>query len=455
MRYLPLTEEEKNKILSLCKVERFEDLLDSVPEAARLKGKLKTGEGLSEDELLERFEGWAAKIRAAGMSSYLGQGAYDHNWPRVIDQLINRGEFLTAYTPYQPEISQGTLQSIFEFQSLIAESMGMEISNASLYDGSTAMLEAILMAARLGRKESGRVLVSEGTYPETLQLLKTYLEPLNIQIEIWKADPNTYTSTAKSLEKSGEAPIACVLQSPNKWGLIEDWAELKKASTETQSKSVAVTFQMHSLTEFSAPGEHDIDIACGEGQAFGIPVGFGGPYVGLLCCRKSDVRQMPGRLVGVTEDAKGERAFCITLSTREQHIRREKATSNICSNQNLMALRSAMYLTLMGPQGLLELSQTLRSKTEFLATKLKASLKKAKVVEGDRLNELSVAVGDLSAASLEKILNDSYSENIICGAFNEAPIKQASKAKTLTIAVTERHSREELERLANFLGKHF
>jgi glycine dehydrogenase subunit 1 len=456
MRYLPLTPSEEKKILNDCGVKNFSDLLDSVPPDLRLKGNLKTGAAQSEEELVETFENYASNIKAAKMISFLGQGAYDHTWPKVIDQLINRGEFLTAYTPYQPEISQGTLQSIFEFQSLIAEITGMEISNASLYDGSTALLEAILMSARLQKKEKGVILVSEGTYPSTLELLKTYLEPLNIQIHIWKADSKTYLSTENTLDYSDTQNILGVaLQSPNKWGLIEDWAEAVKSAQKLKTKSIASTFQIHSLTEFASPGEAGIDIVSGEGQALGIPVGFGGPYLGLLCCKKSDVRQLPGRLVGLTEDSKGQRAFCITLSTREQHIRREKATSNICSNQNLMALRAAMYTTLMGPQGLLELSQTLRAKLEYFQKTLESKIKKGKIIQGSALNEISLIIGPLTEDQKKNFEKNSFNEGLICGVFNKEPIALNSNNQILTIAITERHSKNNLDKLADFLSRHF
>lgn len=446
MRYLPLSPDEEKKILELCKVSSFEELTKSVPEALRLKRDLNIPKGKSEEELLEFFQAQANNISAAKMTSFQGQGAYDHYWPAAIDYLVSRGEFLTAYTPYQAELSQGTLQTIFEFQSMIAELFGMEISNASLYDGSTAALEGILMAARIQRKNSGTVLISEGCYDETLKLLKTYLEPLNFKIEIWKATKDG-VSNAATLPQGSESPAAILLQSPNKWGLLEDWTEATQAAKLLESKSVAYVPECHILTEHKSPGEAGIDIATGEGQGLGIPVGFGGPYLGLICCSKKDVRQIPGRLVGATEDSNGNRAFCVTLATREQHIRREKATSNICSNQNLMALRTCIYLTLMGPEGLKAVSYRNRSKLHELQTGLNEAIQgkdEASLLEGTGFNEMSLVFKSPDAA--EKIQRKLFNKKILAGCLNSAPENSKMKC-ALTLAVTERTSQEQISKL--------
>jgi len=395
-------------------------------------------------ELCQHFDNYANMNSDA--KSYLGQGAYDHTWPAVLDYLISRGEFLTAYTPYQAELSQGTLQSIFEFQSMIAEMTGMEISNASLYDGSTAALEAILMAARLQRKEQGTIIVSEGVYEDTLSLLKTYLDPLNIKIEIWKSDA-TGQAQASSAPKVADA-FGVLLQSPNKWGVVEDWAQLQSAAASLNVKSIAHVPEMHSLTEFSAPGDFGVDIVSGEGQGYGLPLGYGGPYLGLLCCKKQDVRQIPGRLVGQTEDATGQRAFCVTLSTREQHIRREKATSNICSNQNLMALRAAIYLSLMGPKGLETVSKMNRSRLFTLQSLLSDTLKTDAVTISTApcFNELSLHFK--SEKTCESLLRNLESKNILAGHINKAPVESGFQS-SLTIAVTEKSCPNSLKVLAD------
>lgn len=459
MRYLPLTDEEKKEIFKLAGVSSFEELVDSIPEDLRLKGLLDIEPALHEDALMKTMAGLAKKNKAASMVSFLGQGAYDHSWPRVIDQLCNRGEFLTAYTPYQPEISQGTLTAIFEFQSMIAELFDMEVANASLYDGSTALVEAILMAARLQNKPKGVVLINEGVFEDTKKVLEGYLLPLGFELQPWKADPKTFCSTENTLpseaDLEGKNLIAVVTQSPNKWGLIEDWEALSKASTKLKCKSIAHVPHALTLGYFSPPGEHNIDIATGEGQSLGLPVGFGGPYLGLFTCKKQYVRQMPGRLVGETTDSKGQRAFCVTLATREQHIRREKATSNICSNQNLMALRAAMYLSLMGPNGLEEVAHLCRNKAYFAKKIFSEALiheDSLKVLEGDCFNEVSILVPQKKALWIDETLSLAEENGILIGLKNSVPAASGYVA-ALTMAFTEKHSEEDIRKVAKILAR--
>jgi len=455
MRYLPLTEAEKQNILGLCGVGSFQELVSSIPEELQLKGLLDLEPGLSEMEIIGRISKLAKKNKAAGMVSYLGQGAYDHSWPVVIDQITNRGEFLTAYTPYQPEVAQGTLQAIFEFQSMIAEILGLEVANASLYDGSTAVVEAVLMASRIQAKKTGRILVSEGTYPHVMEVLRTYLTPLGISIETWVSDPSTLLVSASALEKQlgGSQPtdiIGIVLQSPNRFGLVEDWAELKFASQNLKATSIGFVSHPHALALFESPGEADIDLAVSEGQSLGIPVGFGGPYLGLFACRKKDVRQMPGRLVGLTEDANRQRAFCITLSTREQHIRRERATSNICSNQSLMALRATVYLSLMGREGFRRVAELSRAAAHYARQGLKALLNKEArdlvVVEGEAFNEISILVPSKYALWPETLQAAAESQNILAGLSIDVP-RASSFVSGLAFAFTEKHEKKDIDDL--------
>ncbi len=455
MRYLPLTSAEKERILQLCGVKNFDSLVTQVPTNLRVKGLLDVEKSLSEIELIRHLGDLARKNRAAQMQCYIGQGVYDHTWPVVIDQITNRGEFLTAYTPYQPEVSQGTLQVIFEFQSMISELTEMEISNASLYDGPTAMLEGILMAARLQGLSSGTVYVTEGVYSRARALLETYLAPLGFRVETWWADPKTLVSNADGLTHTDGSPVAgIVMQSPNKWGLIEDWSELRKASDNLKTKAVASVTHMHSLALFASPGEKQADIVTGEAQTLGIPVGFGGPHLGFLACRRADVRQMPGRVVGATVDAKGERAFCVTLSTREQHIRREKATSNICSNQNLMATRATLYMTLMGPEGMTKVAELSRAKAHFakslLAESAAMKLSGLKVLDGDFLNEISILVPQKLSLWTDEALARAEKAGILAGIQVEVP-KSSGFVHALTLAFTEKHTRRDVERLVETL----
>ena len=457
MRYLPLTEDEKTRILEKCGVGSFEELTPNIPEELRVKGLLNLPSRMSEAELLETLEKLSSINKGAWMQNHLGQGVYDHTCPTWIDQILGRGEFLTSYTPYQPEVTQGTLQGIFEFQSMIAELFGMEVSNASLYDGATAVLEAVLMAVRTRKNNKPIVYISEGTYDNTRKILESCLPDMGIEVRTWWADPKSLESTPETFENDcGGAPAAIVLQSPNRWGVVEDWAGLDSVAKKENARSVAYVSHALSLGIFSPPGEHDIDIAVGEGQALGIPPGFGGPHLGLFCCKKADIRQMPGRLVGHTEDARGQQAFCVTLSTREQHIRREKATSNICSNQNLMALKAAMYMTAMGPEGLSKLGKGLRSRIFYLRTAIENKFKEKniphQVVQGELFNELTIMVGPKHSLWVDEKITQAQDQGILIGLDVSVP-RSSGCVRGLNIAVTERHYQSDLDKLVEILGE--
>lgn len=460
MRYLPLTEPEKQRILKLCKVDSFEELTRSIPDELRVQGLLDIPGRLSEPELLETLESMAASNSGAWMQNHLGQGVYDHTYPSWIDQISGRGEFLTSYTPYQPEVTQGTLQGIFEFQSMTAELFGMEVSNASLYDGATSIVEAVLMAHRTLKKAPQVVYLSEGIFDNARKVLESTLVDQGIEVRTWWSSPKNLRCTEESWKSSiaeHDAPeaAAVVLQSPNKWGAIEDWSLLKAASNEVGARSIAHVGQALSLGVFAPPGDFDIDIAVGEGQALGIPMGFGGPHLGLFCCKKKDVRQMPGRLVGETVDARGEQAFCVTLSTREQHIRREKATSNICSNQNLMAIRACMYMTAMGPEGMNKLARGLRSRAFYLRDQLNEAFKGEEgltLVEGEIFNEVTILAGPQKSLWIDEKIAQAQEQNILIGLELDVP-KTTGHVKALNIAVTERHNQAELDKLVQILGE--
>ncbi len=447
MRYLPLSPSEKEKILKHCGVAGFGDLIRQIPDDLQLKKLLDLEPSLSEPELHTHLGKLAEANQAAKMRCHLGQGVYDHSWPSVIDQMINRGEFLTAYTPYQPEVSQGTLQIIFEFQSMIADLLGMEVANASLYDGATSVVEAVLMCARLQNLPKGTVYVSEGVYGRVRELLTNYLEPLGYQVETLWSDPKTFRFRAPDAAPS-EKPAAVVVQSPNKWGLIEDWSEVSAVAQKWGTRSVGYVAHPHALALFESPGACGIDVACGEAQPLGIPMGFGGPHLGIFACAKKDVRQMAGRLVGATVDAKGERAFCVTLSTREQHIRREKATSNICSNQNLMATRTALYLTLMGPEGLTKCAELCRSKALYARELLKknAAGTEFRVLEGELFNEVTILVPPKKAMWTDEALAKAEAKDILAGLKTKVP-SASGFVEGLTIAFTERHTKTDIEEL--------
>lgn len=455
MRYLPLNEETRSKILNLCGVPSFEALTAPIPKDLRLSRLLDLEPALSESELLSHLQQIGSQNAAASMTSYLGQGVYDHTWPVVVDYLSGRGEFLTAYTPYQPEVSQGTLQSIFEYQSMIASLANFEVSNASLYDGATAAVEAVLMAARMQKKEGGKVLIANGLFIETKKVLRTYLDPLGFELVPWVIDPDTMTCSAKTLNsdiKAGEV-VAVLLQSPNRWGLVESWQTLKDVTDKLGSVSVAVVGHVHSLALFEPPGSFNIDIAIGDGQPLGIPVGFGGPHLGLFCCHKKDVRQMPGRLIGATKDMNGKRAYCVTLATREQHIRREKATSNICSNQSLMALRAAMYMTLMGPEGLKKVADLSHAKAVYLRNSLLDLTRNRDdlfISEGEMFNEFTIFVPQKNALWIDLALKAAEDQGVVLGHPVDIPVSTGF-VKGISIAVTEKHLRSDLDRVVEIV----
>lgn len=335
---------------------------------------------------------------------------------------------------------------------MISDLFGMEVSNASLYDGSTALVEAVLMAARLQNKGSGQVLISEGVFDHTQKILKTYLNSLGFELVIWKAN---HDGLAQESTATLSNPVAVVMQSPNKWGLVEDWNILKNTATKLNVKSIAHVSHAHSTALFEAPGSVGIDIASGEGQSLGVPVGFGGPYLGLFACSKKDVRQMPGRLVGKTVDAKNRDAFCVTLSTREQHIRREKATSNICSNQSLMALRACIYLALNGPSGMKKIADSSRraayAAREIVQNHIK-NAKGLKLLSGTIFNEFSILYSEENERKIEKLQAAALSQNMILGLKNSAPESSGFKG-ALTLAFTERFKKTNADKLEKIFGE--
>ncbi len=365
MRYLPSSDSDRAAMLDAIGKKAVGELFEQIPAGLRLRDRLNVPGPLSEPELLEYFE-QASVESACDYVSLLGAGAYAHYRPVVIDALILRGEFLTSYTPYQAEISQGNLQAMFEFQTLIAQLTGMDVANSSLYDGSTAANEAVLMAMRLTRRN--RVVVARTLHPEYRQVIETYLQHQGVEIA-----ETPYASTGQidlaALESVvNDQTAAVVVQSPNFFGTLESWAKIAEVVHKRGALLVSAVTEPLSLALVKPPIE--ADIVCGEAQSFGVPVAYGGPYVGFLATKEQFVRQMPGRLVGQTRDSEGRRGYCLTLATREQHIRREKATSNICTSQSLMALNATIYMCLLGKSGLRALAEQNLSKACYAADEL-------------------------------------------------------------------------------------
>lgn len=366
MRYLPKSDAERRDMMSAIGIRSLEDLYSHLPEDAKLKRPLQIPDGLSEFEIVDYFKAKAAHT-AQGYRSFLGAGVYAHYRPVVVDTVVSRGEFLTSYTPYQAEIAQGTLTTIFEFQTMICQLTGMEVANASMYDGSSALPEAALMAIRVTGRD--KILVARSVHPEYREVLATYMTTQDLPLVEYGYDPSTGAIDLASLEAAlDDQTAAVIIQSPNFFGVVEN----VKATVELAHKHGALL--IYNFTEAASLGllepPTQADIVCGELQSLAISPSYGGPFVGVIATKEKFIRQMPGRLVGETKDSNGNRAFCLTLSTREQHIRREKATSNICTNQALIALMATVYMGLMGKEGLRELAVQNLSKSHYLAGKL-------------------------------------------------------------------------------------
>lgn len=371
MRYIPNSAQEREAMLRDMGVDSVAWLFRGIPEKLRLKNLLELAPALSEPETLDYFHGLAARnATPAQMSSFLGAGSYDHFIPTAIDTLISRSEFLTSYTPYQPEISQGTLQAIFEYQTMICELTGMAVSNASLYDGSTAAAEAVLMAARVTGR--GKIVLAANLHPEYREVVETYIHHAGIEKLTIASDATTGTIRAESLAELGTDVAAVVVQSPNFFGGIENLQALADAAHKAGALLVVVVAEAMSLAALKAPGQCGADIVCGEAQSFGIPMSFGGAYCGFFAVQEKYQRQIPGRLVGQAFDGQGRLGYVLTLATREQHIRREKATSNICTNQGLYALMATIYLALLGREGLKEVAEQNVQKAHYAAQQIAA-----------------------------------------------------------------------------------
>lgn len=353
MRYIPNSPEERQEMLGLLGLSNAGELFRSIPADVQLGRKLNITEPLAEPEVISAMEELAARNTGATKPSFLGAGVYSHYSPTVVDHLIQRSEFFTSYTPYQPEISQGTLQYIFEFQTLICQLTGMEVSNASMYDGSTSMAEAYVMAQRVTRRD--KIVVATSVHPEYREVARTYTQ--HGDAEIVEVDFDEATGRLTDTSALDDKTAALVVQSPNFFGCFEDLQALADSAHAVGALFIVVVTEAISFGLLKSPGSCGADIVVGEGQSFGIPMSFGGPHLGLFATKDKFVRQMPGRLCGVAYDKNGNRGFTLTLSTREQHIRREKATSNICTNQGLIALAATIYMEAMGKKGLQEVAE--------------------------------------------------------------------------------------------------
>jgi glycine dehydrogenase subunit 1 len=437
MRYLPKSPAERQEMLAAIGAESIDDLFSSIPERFRLREALKLPGPMSEAEIIEYFKERAGE-NSVGYTSFLGAGVYNHLRSVVTDAIIQRGEFLTSYTPYQAEITQGTLQAIFEFQTLMCQLTGQEVANASMWDGSTATTEAVLMAERVTGRT--RVLVARSLHPEYRDVLKTYARNSGLQVE-----EIPFSAEGRIDQKALRAAIrndvaAVVVQSPNFVGVIESVPELADTVHAAGALLVVAISEGVSLGVVRPPKE--ADIVAMEGQSFGLPPSYGGPFVGVIASKDKFVRQMPGRLAGQTTDTEGRRGFVLTLATREQHIRREKATSNICTNQALCALAATVHLTLLGKEGFREMAEQNLAKAQFAMVELTKIPGVKRTFSGPFFNEFAI---ELPRSA--RIVNGSLLGDKIIGPLPLGP-SYRELTKNALVCVTETTSREDIERLA-------
>ena len=433
--YFPHTEDDIKSMLERIGVESLEDLYSDVPQDVIYRKEYDLPDAMSEHQVRQYFDFLASQNQK--MTCLCGLGAYDHYSPSVIPYITSRAEFLTAYTPYQPEVSQGTLRYIFEYQSMIAELTGMDCVNASMYDGATAAAEAVMMSVACTKKKT-RVLLSEGLLPQVMMVVETYARFNGIELGYVPCADGA-TSYGALLAELAVGDVAGVLvPGINKFGVIEDLTGFADAA-HAQKGLLMVYSDPSSLAVIKTPGEWGADIVCGDGQSLGVPLCFGGPYVGFLACLKDHVRKLPGRIVGATRDVDGKRAYVLTLQAREQHIRREKATSNICSNQSLMALYVTVYMSLMGPEGLRRVNELSYGGAHYLHDRLVATGLFEKAFDKPFLKEFTLK-SVLPAAILQEIL---CSEGIFAGVEVEEGL--------VNFCVTEKHSKEELDRVVDII----
>lgn len=420
-------------MLDACGASSVMDLYGDVAPELRLGRAYDLPSSLSEPEVREWFEAVGARNEA--LVCFAGAGAYDHYTPAVIGALASRSEYLTAYTPYQPEISQGTLQYIFEYQSMMCALTGLDVSNASLYDGATATAEAMIMAVNASRRRR-RVLMSATLDPKVLEVVGTYARYQNIAVEVIPQKDGATDAREMELMLGAGDVAAVIVASPNYYGILEDYAGWADKIHAAKALFI-VNGPALPLALLKTPGEWGADIAVGDAQSLGMPLSYGGPYLGYMTCRESLIRKMPGRIVGATTDDKGQRVFVLTLQAREQHIRREKATSNICSNQGLMTLQAAIYMSLMGPEGLREVNRLSANAAHTLAGRLEATGRMS-LTYPDRpyLNEFSMTMADGFTAP--QLLEALRREGILGGV--------AIDERSLIIACTEMRTPEQLDR---------
>jgi glycine dehydrogenase subunit 1 len=445
MQYLPLTPQDEKEILARIGVSSFDELLNQIiPKDMQYKGEIEMPLGVSENEVRKILGDLAGKnFHTDEYLSFMGAGVYDHYIPAIIDSLISRSEFYTAYTPYQAEVSQGTLQTIFEYQSVICELTGMAVSNASMYDGGSALAEAVHMANTI--KGKNKVILADLIHPFYQRITKTYTHECGVEIVQCPTKSGVTDINALKDLVDNEASCVCI-QQPNFYGFLEQMSEIERIVHGKGSLLIAVVDPI-SLGVIKPPGEYGADIVVGEGQPLGVPQGFGGPLLGIFASKKEFVRYMPGRIVGETTDVDGKRGYVLTLQTREQHIRREKATSNICTNEALLALSALIYLCTLGKQGMIEVGNLCLSKSHYLRDRLK-ELKGIKLAcEQEFFKEFLVETDKPAKEILDALLTQKIFGGVPLSMFDENLQNQ------FLIAVTEKRTKEDLDTFADCVAK--
>ncbi|MBC8523755.1 aminomethyl-transferring glycine dehydrogenase subunit GcvPA [PVC group bacterium] len=448
MDYTQITDSNREEMLSAIGIDHLDRLFDVIPEQIRCKDPLDLPPAQSELELQRSLAEMAShNYGPHNMSCFMGCGAYDHFYPVLIDQLVSRSEFLTSYTPYQAEASQGTLQAFFEFQTQIARLAGLDIANASLYEGATAVAEAAILAVNATRGHT--ILVASTLHPEYLAVLRTCLSDLHVQLKILEAiDGKVSPDTIRENMCSDVAAV--IVQSPNIWGQIENWEGCFEVAHEDPKTLAIAVFNPIASGLLKTPGECGADVAVGEGQPLGSALSLGGPYLGLLAAKEKFARKMPGRLVGMTKDEDGRRVFCLTLQTREQHIRGAKATSNVCTNQGLMAIRASMFMTTLGKAGLSEMASQCWHKAHYLAKQISTLDGWKLKFEGEFFNEFTV----VCPVDVTEVVEAGKERGILVGvAAKGRRMQNFSTGNDLIIAVTEKRTRHEMDALVSLFAE--
>lgn len=435
-KFIPHTAEDIAGMMEAVGIKNLDELYSDIPQEVLFARDYMIPSAKSEVELRKHFDDLSRKNRT--LTVFAGSGAYDHYSPSVISHLLQRSEFYTAYTPYQPEISQGTLQYIFEYQSVISELTGMEASNASMYDGATATAEAIFMMVASAKKKN-RVLVSSALRENVVDVVKTYTSFRGVELTLIPEKEGVTDLEALKAELAKGDVAGVVLPQPNKYGIVEDFTGVADAVHEAKAQ-LTLNADPSALAVLKTPAEWGADIACGDGQTLGVPLQFGGPYLGFIATGKANLRKMPGRVVGATKDADGKRAFVLTLQAREQHIRREKATSNICSNQSLMALYVTIYVALLGKEGMKEVNVLSSNGAHYLHTRLLAAGRFEEAFPGKPFLKEFTLRTDLDLEALEAYLADNgFTSGVKTG------------ENLVTFAVTEKRNKEEIDRFVELI----